>query len=188
MFVNKSVVVVFICLLKMTSGTLLYPESTAMQLTGSVSIPITPLPLKRRAYFDWGLQMNYNMPFNLSSFYMAPIWVSRYNEISKREILYNDFTPMEFYESMEKINFSYGFHKTCWKRSICELARHPFDAAHGNWLTDLITFVMTPSHLQMNSQHHYMLAESQGRADQSCDQLYPECEDDPLHLLTTIEE
>ncbi|XP_013110045.1 uncharacterized protein LOC106088883 [Stomoxys calcitrans] len=135
------------------------------------------------------------MPFNLSSFYMAPIWASRNNEISKRQTNENDydFNPLEFYRSLESIIESYGFDKSCWKRSICELARHPFERIDDNWLIDLVTFVMTPSQFKIISAHEaeeqpnpYNLAEHLGRSGKLCHHLYPKCKNDPLNMLTIV--
>uniref|UniRef100_A0A1A9WLP9 Uncharacterized protein n=1 Tax=Glossina brevipalpis TaxID=37001 RepID=A0A1A9WLP9_9MUSC len=65
--------------------TLLYPPTTVYQMIGSVSIAISGLPKTRKAFVDWGFQMNYQMPFNLSEFYMVPIWSTGTNNMQKRQ-------------------------------------------------------------------------------------------------------
>ncbi|XP_073820046.1 uncharacterized protein [Musca autumnalis] len=184
---------VILSLHRLVLGTLLYPASTVFQITSSISLPIVDLPPTRKAFFDWGFQMNYNMPFNLSSFYMTPIWPSKDNEISKRELYNVDLTPAQVYSSLENILERHGYDKTCWKRSICELAHYPFDKNNSNWLTEIITFVMSPSLHPMASYpefdgffYQYHLAERQGHAGYVCHQLYSECKDDFLKILSSL--
>lgn len=73
---------------------------------GSVSVPITDLPPDRKVSFDWGIQMNYDMPFNVSSFYMVPIWAtngSRSLLINSPRVHKYDFTARELYEGLENM-------------------------------------------------------------------------------------
>lgn len=69
-------------------------------------MPITDLPSERKVFFDWGLQMNYDMPFNVSSFYNVPIWPSSQKRILKRQIAADlldehDYTTKELYNGLE---------------------------------------------------------------------------------------
>ena len=76
---------------------------------GSVSVPVVDLPPDRKVFFDWGLQMNYDMPFNVSSFYMVPIWATNGTaRMSKWHFLTdavhrNDFTAKQLYEGLENM-------------------------------------------------------------------------------------
>lgn len=73
----------------------------------------------------------------------------------------NDFTAGEFYEALENllvrwkyvlylhlirnltyIISSYGFHETCLLKSVCELARYPFDENYNNIVSEIITFIL----------------------------------------------
>ncbi|XP_055387010.1 CAR1 transcription factor-like [Condylostylus longicornis] len=66
---------------------LLWPRHSVLQVTAAGSIPLV-LTHKRKSFFDYGVQMNYNMPYSLKEFYNVPIWprVRR----KRRTILYND--------------------------------------------------------------------------------------------------
>uniref|UniRef100_A0A1A9VTF1 Uncharacterized protein n=1 Tax=Glossina austeni TaxID=7395 RepID=A0A1A9VTF1_GLOAU len=73
-------------------------------MIGSVSIPISGLPMNHKVFFDWGFQMNYQMPFNLSEFYMVPIWSTVGNNMQKRQVRYRtDFTAKELYEGLKDL-------------------------------------------------------------------------------------
>lgn len=144
-----------------TCGLLLYPASSVLQLTTSMSVPID-LP-NRRVFMDLGFQMNYNLPFNLAAFYNPSTWSNAYERRRRRE-LYNftsaanevllaesgihprDFTAGELYAGIERLLPDYGFHKSCLLRSVCELALHPLADDHGysqNLFVQIINFVLT---------------------------------------------
>ncbi|XP_061400297.1 uncharacterized protein LOC133336020 [Musca vetustissima] len=104
----------------------------------------------------------------------------------------SDFTAGEFYYAMENLLISYGFHETCLLRSVCELARHPFDDAQKNLLTEILTFVLSPSLHEAFSDTEilyrdvYEAAERNGFLHYNCAELYSECEEDLLTTLTNI--
>lgn len=133
--------------------------SPYFQLTSSVSVPIAEFYPERRILIDWCFAVSYDLPNNLTSFYSIPIWPGFANYQTKREIPHNepsfyakygynaltqthpkDFSAGELYAAMEDALGSYGFHDTCLLRSVCELARHPFDGEH--LLSDIFTFVL----------------------------------------------
>lgn len=135
---------------------LFFPAASVYQVTASLSVPIV-LPY-RKLFWDWGLQMNYDVPSKPSSFYDATIWADEFARRDKRQLrnetqkylnpmLGNmhpgDFTAGELYESVESMLTRYGFDESCLLRSVCELARHPFDDGHQNMLTALLTFTLT---------------------------------------------
>lgn len=156
-------VAVFVFLL--TSGTyslLLYPASTVLQLTSSMSVPID-IPDARKVFMDLGFQMNYNLPFDLVSFYNPTIWSNALERRSRRHF-YNftgtakqlleaqsdvhpsDFTAGELYAGLESRLQDYGFHKSCLLRSVCELAVHPLADNHSynySLIAQIITFLLT---------------------------------------------
>lgn len=66
--------------------------------------------MHRTFYFDWGFQMNYDFPYNLSSFYNAPIW-----KLEKRDV--NNDYPRGF----SKLNFN-------------DLETLKYNGAFKNWL------------------------------------------------------
>ncbi|XP_075144979.1 uncharacterized protein LOC142220017 [Haematobia irritans] len=192
-------------------------ESTLRNLVASVSVPVTEFFPERRILIDWCFQMGYDMPHQLSSFYNIPIWPGKHSpKYRRRSIIsdpwpennhwksleaYNtssslgmhpsDFSAGELYQSLEDLLVSYGFHETCLLRSVCELARHPFDEEENqNILTDIITFILTPSqHEGFTSsetvyQEAYEEAERSGFLDANCSHMYPDCKVDLLSLLT----
>uniref|UniRef100_A0A1B0GDQ6 Uncharacterized protein n=1 Tax=Glossina morsitans morsitans TaxID=37546 RepID=A0A1B0GDQ6_GLOMM len=147
---------------------LLHPASSSIALIASVSVPITELFPERRLFIDWCFQMSYDLPHSLSSFYNVPIWPNRQNsKHQKRESSFlnqtlwspwekynaltftkrhpSDFTANELYQGIEDILNSYGFHANCLLLSICELAQHPFADDDVNELTNILTFVLSPS-------------------------------------------
>ncbi|XP_013110044.2 uncharacterized protein LOC106088882 [Stomoxys calcitrans] len=160
------------------------------------------------------------MPYQLSSFYNIPIWPGKHSPINRKRSLpshpwpepkhwkalahYNatfsggmhpsDFSAGELYQSLEDLLLSYGFDETCLLRSVCELARHPFDEAeHHNILTHIITFILTPSQHEGFApsetlyQETYEEAERSGFLGEDCAYLYPKCSVDLLSLLTKTE-
>uniref|UniRef100_A0A1A9ZCJ0 Uncharacterized protein n=1 Tax=Glossina pallidipes TaxID=7398 RepID=A0A1A9ZCJ0_GLOPL len=161
-------------------------------MIGSVSIPISGLPMNHKVFFDWGFQMNYQMPFNLSEFYMVPIWSTVGSNVQKRHVRYRtDFTAKELYEGLKDLLESYGFHKSCLARSMCELARRPFDDSYKNILTDILTFLLTPS----LHEEHFLAANTENSiynqaelissgTGHSCSFLYQNCTIDLLSLIS----
>ncbi|XP_005188037.1 uncharacterized protein LOC101887415 [Musca domestica] len=202
---------------------LLYPKSTSLGLVASVSVPVTEYLPERRFIVDWCFQMSYDMPYQLSSFYNIPIWPGKHSPIKgrKRSIVPSnawslehhwnsigaldnstavgrrhpsDFTAGELYRSIEDLLVSYGFDETCLLRAVCELAKHPFDADNqGNILTDVITFILTPSQhegfdpTETLYRQTYEDAERSGFVGENCASLYPKCESDLLSLLSYTE-
>lgn len=140
------------------------------KLIGSVSIPIADLSKDRKVFFDWGLQMNYDMPYNISSAYASPIWPTkglRGFSQNPGAVHAHDFTAEDLYNGLAKMlsryvrmwykepfdcccliktNFltssSYGYDRSCLNRSVCELFQTPFDGAYGNVVTDVINFLL----------------------------------------------
>ncbi|XP_061400296.1 uncharacterized protein LOC133336019 [Musca vetustissima] len=204
------------------SHSLLYPQSSSLGLVASVSVPVTEYLPDRRVIIDWCFQMAYDLPYQLSSFYNIPIWPGKHSPVKnpKRSIANDnvssignhwhsieainntttfgsrhpsDFTAGELYRSIEDLLVSYGFDETCLLRSVCELAKHPFDDDNqGNILTDIITFILTPSqHDGFDStetlyRETYEAAERSGFLGENCAYLYPKCETDLLSLLSHI--
>ncbi|KAL5274681.1 hypothetical protein ACFFRR_001015 [Megaselia abdita] len=145
-------VLFFVALEFVTIETLVFPRYSVMQITAAFSIPVE-LSHERKFFFDWGFQQNYDLPWNSSSFYNIPIWPGfkdnkvrqrrdlKY-EVSQEGVHPNDFTAGEFYEALESLLVSYGFHETCLLKSVCQLARHPFDENHNNVLNEILTFIL----------------------------------------------
>ncbi|XP_023290881.2 uncharacterized protein LOC111674497 [Lucilia cuprina] len=180
--------------IKCAESALLYPQYTVIQLVGSISVPIADLPPNRKVYFDWGLQMNYDMPFNVSSFYSVPIWPtsgSRNLIFSSRAVNKHDFTAKNLYDGLENLLEEYGYDRSCLKQSICELSKYPFDESFANVVTDMVKFFLTPSIHQGFSADEkyeetvYSLAENEGFMGKNCQQIYSECIESPFSLLTT---
>lgn len=136
---------------------LFFPAASVYQITASLSVPIV-LP-HRKLFWDWGLQINYDVPSKPSSFYDASIWEDEFARRDKRQLRNEtnkylpsprmgnmhpgDITAGELYESVESMLSRYGFDESCLLRSVCELARHPFDEGQQNMLTALLTFTLT---------------------------------------------
>ncbi|XP_018801168.1 PREDICTED: uncharacterized protein LOC108976496 [Bactrocera latifrons] len=194
---------------------LLYPNNSWLQVTGSISYPIIGLPMHRTLFFDWGYQMNYDFPYNLSSFYNAPIWrlekrdvnndrVRDFNKLNLNEVRFKnwldtskdrhffDFTAGELYNALESLLESYGYHRSCLLQSVCDIARYPFGAKEQHVLRDLITFVLTPSwHLGFVASEDaqrkaYETAEWSGTRGLNCRRLYPACRRNFLHTITKV--
>uniref|UniRef100_A0A1I8MIX2 Uncharacterized protein n=1 Tax=Musca domestica TaxID=7370 RepID=A0A1I8MIX2_MUSDO len=201
---------------------LLFPAASTLQLTVLVSAPVeNPF---RKIYWDWGIQINYDMPFSPKNFINVPIWPNKWEDEfegesrRRRELLGDheaqgnltwwqiaeryggndlhkhpsDFTAGELYYALENLLISHGFHETCLLRSVCELARHPFDNAHRNLLTEIVTFVLSPSLHDAFSETEalyreaYEIAERNGFLQYSCAELYSECREDILTALTSL--
>ncbi|KAL5274678.1 hypothetical protein ACFFRR_001015 [Megaselia abdita] len=195
-------VLFFVALEFVTIETLVFPRYSVMQITAAFSIPVE-LSHERKFFFDWGFQQNYDLPWNSSSFYNIPIWPGfkdnkvrqrrdlKY-EVSQEGVHPNDFTAGEFYEALESLLVSYGFHETCLLKSVCQLARHPFDENHNNVLNEILTFILSPSIHQAFSKNEklyqaiYERAERMGFGGEKCDMIYFECKQDLLDLLTNV--
>ncbi|KAM8705709.1 hypothetical protein ACLKA7_010069 [Drosophila subpalustris] len=184
---------------------LFYPATSVYQITSALSVPIV-IP-ERKIFWDWGVQMNYDMPAKPSSFYAATIWPDQFERRSKRQLRNetlkympaglknmhpNDLTAGELYESIENMLTRYGIDESCLLRAVCELARHPFDDGHQNMLTALLTFTLTPSlheafaHSETVYREIYEDAEQQGFIGGNCGQLYPECSVDILGGISKL--
>ncbi|XP_030572163.1 uncharacterized protein LOC115770866 [Drosophila novamexicana] len=196
------------------SSTLLFPASSSLGLTSSVSVPIAEFYPERRILIDWCFAISYDLPSDLSSFYSIPIWPGFANYQTKRELprtdnnelsLYakygynaltqthpKDFSAGELYASIEDAFTSYGFHETCLLRSVCELAKHPFDDMHQHILIDILTFILSPTQHDgfLESEHVYKLAYEQaelyGFLGNDCGHLYAHCKHDILRLISKV--
>ncbi|KAM7364092.1 uncharacterized protein ACRADG_000743 [Cochliomyia hominivorax] len=201
-----------------SSHSLLYPASSTLGLVSSVSVPIMELLPDRRCIVDWCFQMTYELPYKLSSFYNIPIWPGKHSpktrkrdtnsvfldslnnwyifekyNINKYKGLHpSDFTAEELYKSIEDFLVSYGYHETCLLKSVCELAKHPFDDEHKNLLTDILTFILTPSlhegfkRSEQIYRESYEDAERSGFLGEDCTFLYPDCKRDLLSSISII--
>jgi len=149
-----------ITLIRPIYGLLLFPTSTVLQLTSSISIP-ADLNTRTKVFMDMGFQMNYNLPPTVSAFYNATIWADELSRRQKRQLDHSldanlqqydleggmhpaDFTAGQLYKGIENMLETYGFHRSCLLRSVCELALHPFAEDHFyGMVTQVITFLLT---------------------------------------------
>ncbi|XP_022211451.2 uncharacterized protein LOC111066846 [Drosophila obscura] len=197
------------------SKSLLWPSSSNLGLTLSVSTPIAELYPERRILIDWCFAISYNYPYKLSEFYSIPIWPGFANNNVKRAVpqleqtdanFYTkyghdaasggihpkDFSAAELYAFLEDTLAGYGYHETCLLRSVCELAQHPFDGSHQHMLTDFVTFVLSPSlHAGFRDEETvyrraYELAEQDGLLGRDCQQLYAQCKHDILQHISQV--
>ncbi|EDW43488.1 GM26594 [Drosophila sechellia] len=154
------VILLLITLIRPIHGLLLFPTSTVLQLTSSVSIP-ADLNTRTKVFTDMGFQMNYNLPPTVSAFYNATIWADELSRRQKRQLDNSlvsnlqqwdleggmhpgDFTAGQLYKGIENMLETYGFHRSCLLRSVCELALHPFAEDHFyGMITQVITFLLT---------------------------------------------
>ncbi|XP_017874370.1 PREDICTED: uncharacterized protein LOC108621507 [Drosophila arizonae] len=181
---------------------LFFPAASVYQITAALSVPVVLPP--RKIFWDWGVQVNYELPSNPAKFYAAQIWEDQFARRAKRHLHNetqkympaawtnmhpNDLTAGELYESIENMLVRYGFDETCLLRSVCELARHPFHDNEQNMLTALLTFTLTPSlHAAFAPSETiyrqiYEHAEQQGFLGADCAQLYAQC---PVDFLSAI--
>ncbi|KAH8384168.1 hypothetical protein KR009_012337 [Drosophila setifemur] len=196
------------------SESLLWPASSNLGLTLSISHPIAELYPERRILIDWCFAISYNYPYNVTEFYSIPIWPGFANYKAKREVTQleltddsfytkyghdtatgrhpKDFSAAELYSFLEDNLAGYGFHETCLLRSVCELAQHPFDDNHQHILSDIVTFVLSPS-LHDGFQEHehvyrkaYELAEQDGFLGKDCLRLYSHCQHDLLQMISQV--
>ncbi|XP_026845454.1 uncharacterized protein LOC113566005 [Drosophila persimilis] len=206
----------FICIFSFVeySESLLWPSSSNLGLTLSVSTPIAELYPERRILIDWCFAISYNYPYKLSEFYSIPIWPGFANNKAKRHVpqleetdanFYTkyghdvlsgihpkDFSAAELYAFLEDTLAGYGYHETCLLRSVCELAQHPFDDNHQHMLTDFVTFVLSPSQHEgfrdgeTVYKQAYELAEQDGFLGRDCQQLYSHCKHDILQHISQV--
>ncbi|XP_067619951.1 uncharacterized protein [Eurosta solidaginis] len=100
--------------------------------------------------------------------------------------------PQKLYGFISGFQRPFGLHDTCLLRSVCELAQHPFDDKHQTILTELFTFVLTPSLHQGFSKHErtyqeaYEAAELHGFLGENCTALYVDCKRDLLSVVTKV--
>ncbi|XP_017091693.2 uncharacterized protein [Drosophila bipectinata] len=196
------------------SVSLLWPASSNLGLTLSVSFPIAELLPERRILIDWCFAISYNYPYNLTEFYSIPIWPGFANYKAKREVTTleltdesfyakyghdgetgihpKDFSAAELYAFLEDNLAGYGIHETCLLRSVCELAQHPFDDKHRHMLTDIVTFVLSPSQHEGFQDDEdvyreaYEQAEQDGFLGRDCSRLYSHCKHDLLQLISQV--
>ncbi|XP_043655762.1 uncharacterized protein LOC122621838 [Drosophila teissieri] len=203
------VTLLLITLFRPIQGILLYPASTVLQLTSSISIP-ADLNTRTKVFIDMGFQMNYNLPATVSAFYNATIWADELSRRQKRQLDNSldanlqqldleggmhpgDFTAGQLYRGIENMLETYGFHRSCLLRSVCELALHPFAEDHFyGMVTQVITFLLTPSQHEgfaEDEQHYrdrYEKAEQIGFLGGQCHLSYPSCEADIINLATRL--
>ncbi|XP_017046824.1 uncharacterized protein LOC108091946 [Drosophila ficusphila] len=198
-----------ITLLPPIQGLLLYPASTVLQITSSISIP-ADLPTRTKVFMDMGFQMNYNLPATVSAFYNSTIWADELARRQRRQLDNGmdtniqeldleagmhpaDFTAGQLYAGLEHMLESYGFHRSCLLRSVCELALHPFAEDHYyGVVTQVITFLLTPSQHEGFTEDERLYRERYEKAEQigflggQCHLSYPRCETDIINLATRL--
>ncbi|XP_017009078.2 uncharacterized protein [Drosophila takahashii] len=204
--VGNLLLLVLITLVHPLHGILLYPASTVLQLTSSISIP-ADLNTRTKVFMDMGFQMNYNLPATVSAFYNATIWADELARRQKRQLGNSldqpvdleggmhpgDFTAGQLYKGLEHMLETYGFHRSCLLRSVCELALHPFAQDHFyGMVTQVITFLLTPSQHEGFAEDEQLYREKYERAEQigflggQCHRSYPSCEIDIINLATRL--
>ncbi|KRF99785.1 uncharacterized protein Dwil_GK28157 [Drosophila willistoni] len=209
-----SISIILLTIFCHTCRSLLWPASSNLGLTFSVSVPVSEFYPERRILTDWCFAVSYTYPSNLTSFYSIPIWPGFANYHAKRELPRLDHTEENFYTKyghdllsglhpkdfsagqlygfLEDTLMDYGFHDTCLLRSVCELARHPFDDNHRHMFSDIITFVLSPTQHEgfLPTEHVYQKvyeqAESDGFLGKNCQQLYSMCRHDILTLISKV--
>ncbi|XP_017091683.2 uncharacterized protein [Drosophila bipectinata] len=205
------VALIVIVLISPIGGLLLFPSTTVLQLTSSISIPLD-LPTRTKVFVDMGFQMNYNLPTTVSAFYNASIWADELSRRQKRHLPNSsdadlksldqeqedamhpgDFTAGQMYLGLENLLETYGVHRSCLLRCVCELARHPFAENHYYALvTQAITFLLTPSQHEGFSQDEKHYRDKYERAEQigflggECHLSYPSCDTDIINLATRL--
>lgn len=141
---------------------LYFPQATILQFTVAVTAVIeTPARYSGKVAQNWGIQCNYDLPFNYSFYVNPPFWEQRsasvvgknglgYREIgetyeqSKKRVK-KDLNVDEFYDFVYQSIPSMGYHKTCILKSICELAKVPLHQNDGeeDILHEILHFVLT---------------------------------------------
>ncbi|KAH8346233.1 hypothetical protein KR067_013055 [Drosophila pandora] len=203
------VALIVIVLISPIGGLLLFPSTTVLQLTSSISIPLD-LPTRTKVFVDMGFQMNYNLPTTVSAFYNASIWADELSRRQKRHLPNStdmqslereqedvmhpgDLTAGQMYLGLENLLETYGVHRSCLLRSVCELALHPFAENHYYaMVTQAITFLLTPSQHEgfaEDEQHYrdkYERAEQIGFLGGECHLAYPSCDMDIINLATRL--
>ncbi|XP_016952321.1 uncharacterized protein LOC108026129 [Drosophila biarmipes] len=204
-----NLLLLLIPLIRSTYGILLYPASTVLQITSSISIP-ADLNTRTKVFMDMGFQMNYNLPATVSAFYNSTIWADELARRHKRQLdssleesltqrnledsmLPSDFTAGQLYRGLERMLETYGFHRSCLLRSVCELALHPFAEDHFyGMVTQVITFLLTPSQHEGFAEDEQLYRDKYERAEQigflggQCHLSYPSCETDIVNLATRL--
>ncbi|XP_030376318.1 uncharacterized protein LOC115625418 [Scaptodrosophila lebanonensis] len=206
-----SILVVSLLCTSQTHAFLLFPSSSVLQVTSSISI-LVDLIDTRKLFVDMGLQMNYALPYTVDAFYNMAIWEDEFAR-GKRELYNsttkyltsndldshhgntmhpNDMTAGELYVGLERLLENYGIDKTCLMRSVCELAHHPISEDNGyivDLLAKLLTFVLTPSQHdgfdknEKECRDRYEHAEQVGFLSGDCEQAFPNCK---VNLLKSI--
>ncbi|XP_054742878.1 uncharacterized protein LOC129247649 [Anastrepha obliqua] len=213
----RSIIVILTVLLVRRLQALIYPSSTTLSLIHSVSYPIVEYLPERSILIDWCFQMAYTLPSNVSAFYNIPIWpgfqnpksrsvresenpevqqhmqwLEKYNRATGENQHPMDLTAGELYRGIEDYFSSFGLHETCLLRSVCELAQHPFDDKYHTIITELLTFILTPSLHQGFAKHEktyqeaYEAAELHGFLGENCTALYADCKRDILSVVTKL--
>ncbi|XP_055315391.1 uncharacterized protein LOC129575584 [Sitodiplosis mosellana] len=105
-----------------------------------------------------------------------------------------DVSAAQLYESIEDNFVEIGYDKSCLKKAICELARHPLhkedDEEH--LLMDIVNFVFTPTEHNGFAEHEtyerqkYETAQKIGENGHDCDAIYPECENSILNKFSYL--
>ncbi|KAM8705710.1 hypothetical protein ACLKA7_010070 [Drosophila subpalustris] len=172
-------------------------QPTCPGLTSSVSVPVAEFFPERRILVDcipiWPGFANYKAKrevprtaHNDVSFY------AKYGYDASTQTHPKDFSAGELYATIEDTLSSYGFHDTCLLRSVCELATHPFHEDHQHLLSDILTFILSPSQHEgfLESEHVYKQAyeqaELEGFLGNDCAQIYAHCKHDILRLISNV--
>ncbi|XP_031371213.1 uncharacterized protein LOC102676587 isoform X1 [Apis dorsata] len=160
-----------------------------------------PMEVDVSTIIGYVMKFNYALPYNAS--YLTDSYVRYDRSISPGVEVDGDDEPnpdyqgvaraltrWEIYEILESALGDSRSGKACLLRAICEASASPFDGVHG-LASQLVHLLLTPSTtseaLRTDFDRVYHAAEIMGRRGiDSCDTIFPECEESPLDYFTEV--
>ncbi|KAG7188256.1 hypothetical protein KM043_007922 [Ampulex compressa] len=136
--------------------------------------------------FNYGFQLNYALPSNLSQ--LEPTVISARNV--------RDVDLEHVYTLIENLFNEHGWRdgRGCLLRTICELAEIPLGRSQQDVLEEVIHLILTPTEDSPGTVNSslggvdklYREAERLGRSGGDCILAYPDCIDSPLESFTEM--
>lgn len=117
--------------------------------------PISRIPDMRRVQVNIGFQINYALPFRLSSFYNPMYWARAISNVSSPAIFIDekevnktsrdkrDITAGQMYSELKQTFDMSGYHEDCLLKSVCELAKNPLHKHDDDLMHEIMHFVLT---------------------------------------------
>ncbi|CAG9857822.1 unnamed protein product [Phyllotreta striolata] len=158
----------------------IYPRGGAFKIVIGIGTPVK-LGTKQSMAIGWNLQMQYNVPTNVSQITNYPPVYTKKKRSDDRS---DETTPASdramFYRALEEVLENQGMDgRICLLRTICENALYPLNHEANGLYGKVFHIILTPDYgdgeIDEDLDPVYLEAQSAGESGAKCSCLYAGC-------------